>query len=1181
MINENFLARIPRTTSPREVSLEHLAPPAGSGALFRTRRLGGSAGRSVPGCLTTVLAIFFAAWLPCDAPAWGQSQASRAAIETNEPEPPVIAAASDEGRTALAGFKIPAGLRAELFAAEPLVANVVAFQVAPDGRIFLCETFRQQKGVEDNRSHMNWLDDDLAAQTVDDRLKYLQKHLGDRILEYTRQDDRIRVLIDRDGDRVADTSQVFARRFNGILDGTGAGVLVNGSDVFYTCIPHLWKLGDPDGDGVAEQRQSLYRGFGVRFAFRGHDMHGLIMGPDGRIYFSIGDRGYNIQTPQGRLVNPESGAVFRCEPDGSNLEVFAMGLRNPQELAFDNFGNLFTGDNNSDSGDQARWVYVVQDGDTGWRMSFQYLGDRGPFNRERIWHPYHPEQPAYIVPPIANFADGPSGLSFYPGTGFGASFEDRFFLCDFRGGAAQSGIRSFRLEAEGAFFKMVDPQQPFWNILATDLDFGPDGALYVSDWVNGWNGEGKGRIYRFSDPEADANDVVRNVQRLLRAGLGQQTREQLTDLLAHPDRRVRQQAQFELVEREETAALREVALSSDPDLLARVHAIWGWDQLARRGQVESLEAALPLLGDPTDEIRAQAARLMGDQGYEPAFAALLNLLHDPYPRAQYFAAKAIGQLGRPQALNEVTEFIERNQDQDPILRHGGILALWGMGVTPVATLSQHPSPAVRRAAVVALRKRASRWFSRASQYSTESTRLALNALARFLDDPEPAVALEAARAIHDVPPLGLEQPAYLSLATQATRPILPDPMARRVLNMNLRLGDAASAERVAQFASRDDVSTAMRLEALAILESWQEPSPRDRVLGMWRPTPKTHRAPAGLALKRHLGQLLAAPAGVGAATARVAARLGLQEVIPNVRAMLDNQGLPGPQRAEALEGLIQLAVKDLDDLLAASALDAAAEVRIAARTALATRRPELAVPMLVAATQADQFQERQQAILGLGIANTDPAREAVAELVQQAIQDQLPLDSHLEVIEVAQKMKAPEIRRLLNQYRSQVQSKRHGRFRVAVRGGDPQRGKLLFVERSDASCRRCHLVNGDGGNVGPELSEIGANKDRDYLLEAIVEPNKAIAKGFESLVVQDVDGKIHVGIVKQEDDQILRLMDADGKTITLRQEDLEGRRPGKSAMPEDMAKQLSLRDIRDLVAYLETLKVKQSPEGHQ
>ena len=160
-------------------------------------------------------------------------------------------------------------------------------------------------------------------------------------------------------------------------------------------------------------------------------MHGLIIGHDGRLYFSIGDRGYNVDTPTGKLFDPESGAVFRCELDGSNLEVFATGLRNPQELAFDDHGYLFTGDNNSDSGDKARWVNVMEGGDTGWRMMYQYLPDRGPFNRDKIWQPFSAETPAYTIPPIENISDGPSGLNCYPGHRFNGRLSELLLLSRF------------------------------------------------------------------------------------------------------------------------------------------------------------------------------------------------------------------------------------------------------------------------------------------------------------------------------------------------------------------------------------------------------------------------------------------------------------------------------------------------------------------------------------------------------------------------------------------------------------------------------------------------------------------------------------------------------------------------------------------------------------------------------
>src|SRR5690606_28677944 len=139
----------------------------------------------------------------------------------------------------------------------------------------------------------------------------------------------------------ADFSSVYADGFNSSLSGIASGVLARKGKVYFTNIPHLWELDGLTEDGKAESRRSMHRGFGVHFGYTGHDFHGLTVGPDGKLYFSIGDRGVNVVNYEGeRIFHPDEGAVYRCNFDGSDLELVHSGLRNPQELAFDEMGNL-------------------------------------------------------------------------------------------------------------------------------------------------------------------------------------------------------------------------------------------------------------------------------------------------------------------------------------------------------------------------------------------------------------------------------------------------------------------------------------------------------------------------------------------------------------------------------------------------------------------------------------------------------------------------------------------------------------------------------------------------------------------------------------------------------------------------------------------------------------------------
>lgn len=132
-----------------------------------------------------------------------------------------------------------------------------------------------------------------------------------------------------------------------------------------------------------------------------------------------------------------------------------------------------------------------------------------------------------------------------------------------------------------------------------------------------------------------------------------------------------------------------------------------------------------------------------------------------------------------------------------------------------------------------------------------------------------------------------------------------------------------------------------------------------------------------------------------------------------------------------------------------------------------------------------------------------------------------------------------------------------------------------------ASCRRCHKVDDDGGAVGPDLSRIGAEKTREYLLESLVDPNKQIAKGFETATFALLSGKVVSGIVKAEDDHAITLMDANGGSIRVKQDDIDDRAVGKSGMPEDLIKNLSKADLRDLVEFLSSRKKSAAANGHK
>jgi quinoprotein glucose dehydrogenase len=1092
---------------------------------------------------------------------------------------PFVAPASDEGQKAIKQFRVPAGVETKLWAAEPLLANPVAFCFDETGHCFVAETFRLHHGVTDNRSHMNWLDDDIACRTVADRVAMYKKYAKEKFAStYEKEHDRIRRIEDTKGTGVADKATVFADGFHLAEDGLGAGVLANHGNLYYTCIPNLWLFKDQKGAGYADERDILASGFGVHVAFLGHDLHGLRIGPDGKLYFSCGDRGLNVKTKEGRQISvPDCGAVLCCDLDGSNMEVVHTGLRNPQKLAFDQWGNLFTCDNNSDSGDQVRFVQIVEGGDSGWRMSYQYgsvMSDRGPFNAEKIWHLQ--DQPLYIVPPLAHIASGPSGFCFnYGSTALPDKYKDHFFLCDFRGGATNSGVWSFAVKPKGASYELVDREQCIWSILCTDCEFGPDGGLYVSDWVQGWDCTGKGRIYRFADPAAEKKNSAADVKKLLAGGFDKRSLDELVTLLEHPDMRIRQEAQFALAAKGKEAipVFAKVAKTS-PNMLARCHAIWGLGQLGRK-LPEAGEAVFEQTKHPMPEIRIQVARVLREFHSE---SVLREMLGDADPRVALEAAISISRLpadfsgpegehlkSLAQTHRAAVDLLRKNADKDAYLRHAGVMILQTYPPELLKHSYDDESPAVRLGVVLALRR----------QKHPD--------IARFLNDSDPRVALEAARAINDEP----ITEALPQLAAFIAKTNSNEFWLWRVLNANFRLGDKKNAEAVAEFACRSDVPEKMRIDAIKMLGDWAKPSNRDRLTGLWRPLPGRDPQIGPDALRAHLGGIFGGSDKLRKEAATVAAKLGIKEVGKTLREMVANDRGSWSARVEALKALDQLDDPGLPDARMAAFESKEPRLRAVAQSMLVRNNPKEGVPLLKDTLKLGwlrslrekdaQFVEMQSAFADLAALKHPDADKVLEQeldkLIKRTDKTNPPPEVVLDLLDAAGQRNTPSLAKGLAEYEaSRSKADPLAKWHETLVGGDAERGKNIFLNKAEVTCVKCHKLNGTGGDVGPELAGIGAKQTREYLLESIVFPDAKIAKGYDSVVLELTNGKTVTGVLKSDDAKEVKIMTAEGVSLTIAKNKIEERRRGKSPMPEDLAQKLTKRELRDLVEFLAELK---------
>jgi putative heme-binding domain-containing protein len=140
--------------------------------------------------------------------------------------------------------------------------------------------------------------------------------------------------------------------------------------------------------------------------------------------------------------------------------------------------------------------------------------------------------------------------------------------------------------------------------------------------------------------------------------------------------------------------------------------------------------------------------------------------------------------------------------------------------------------------------------------------------------------------------------------------------------------------------------------------------------------------------------------------------------------------------------------------------------------------------------------------------------------------------------------------------------------------GDAKKGEDLFFNAdSNAACAKCHTVQGKGGQVGPELSHVAGTRDARFIVEAILDPSKEIASGYEPVLLVTREGQYLTGIIKREDAERIEILDNQARTHTVPKSAIAQRSPQTtSLMPGNFREILTVEEFHDLLAFVLSLK---------
>tara|TARA_B100000029_G_C17605760_1_gene967328 strand:- start:3799 stop:6966 length:3168 start_codon:yes stop_codon:yes gene_type:complete len=991
---------------------------------------------------------------------------------------------------ALANIDLYPGLEATLFSSEPMIINPVNLDIDHRGRVWVCDVVNYRHRATENK-----------------------RPEGDRIL----------ILEDYDGDGIADTSKVF---YQGRDIDAPLGLAVIGNKVIVTVAPNVIVFTDEDGDDKPDKKEFLFTKTGPVQA--AHSTHSFSFGPDGKLYWNMGNGGFHIHDADGKSVIDQwgfevfgkdalgrmsedsfekykygispyyGGMVFRCDLDGSSFEVLGHNFRNIYEVAVDSYGNLWQSDNDDDGHAACRFNFVLEFGNYGYKDEITGAGWQNfrtgwdDSIEKRHWHQNDPG----VVPNIIITGGGsPTGITVYEGRLLPEIFWDNVIYCD----AGPGVVWSPQLKKYGAGYKAeivnLFKGERDKSIRPIDVAVAPDGSIFISDWydpVLGWSRQeepDRGRIFRIAP-------------------------------------------------------------------IGNKYILPEYDFTSAEGAIEALKS-------PNHSVRSIAWNSLHNMQSE-AESELVKLFNSGNPR---FKARALWLLSKIQKKGDKYITIA-SKDLDENIRITAIRAARQLDTDIIPLLKSmvtDVSPHVRRECAIALREIKSKevpklWTELALRHDGQD-RWYLEALGIGAEGRWDSIFAEWLASVGD----GWNEKSGRDIIWRSRAINTSEYLMKIINSSDVSLEDTARYLRAFDF--QRDSPYKMNILKKLVLESPNKGSPKHTFVA----TEALMRIDdfdihSNQKVRNSINDLLTNAEGTVQFT-KLVKKYELTEYYPSLMTIVTKK----INTQESISAIKVLLDANLNEIIKEFLTGSDTDIALKTAIALGNARDSRNISLLKSAFINNKLPRavREQSVRALvqtpkggleliKLAKEGNFPESYKDIVGKAMSNSMNVAMHADA---AKYFPLPPTKN---------NNSLPGMTELLVYVGNPENGKMVF---ETSGCNNCHVVNGEGIDFGPNLSKAGNKLSKLAFYQSIIDPSAGIAPSYKQYSIELKNNEEIVGFIISETSDVLKIKSEGGIITDVNQTDIVTKKElSISAMPSNLQYLMSVDELVDLVEFMISLK---------